>query len=95
MNRKKLPKIEVHAVAWTAESPLKYQCILSYYGLRLLSDPMPTSLEALKNMRRLLDKQQDFVQTAIDNWETISSVKLPLEILKIDNGKVTSLRDFV
>lgn len=95
MSRKKLPKIEVHAVAWTAESPLKYQCILSYYGLRLISDPMPTPIKALVDMRRLLNKQQDFVQTAIDNWERISSAKLPLEILKVDNGKVTSLRDFV
>lgn len=95
MSRTRLPKIEIRAVAWTAEAPLKYQCFLSYYGLRLISDPLPTPISALKNMRRLLEKQQDFVQTAIDNWKTISSAKLPLRILKVDNGKVTSLIHFV
>ena len=91
MSRNNLPKIEVHAVAWTDEKPLKYQCFLSYKGLRLISDPMPTPIEALDDMRLLLSRQQNFVQAAINNWETISSEKLPL---KMDNGKVTSLLDF-
>ena len=58
-----------------------------------VSDPLPTPEEALEDMRRLLEKQQDFVQTAIDNWDAISSVKLPLK--KTGNGKGTSLIDFV
>ena len=91
MSRKKLPKIEIRAVAWTDGEPLKYQCFLSYNRLRLISDPMPTPMEALDDMRWLLGKQQDFVQTAIENWEEIASAKLPR---KIDNGKVTSLLDF-
>ena len=83
--------MELHAVAWTDGEPLKYQCLLSYNGLRLISDPLPTPMEALDDMRLLLSRQQNFVQAAIDNWEAISSAKLPL---KIDNGKVTSLLDF-
>ena len=93
MSRTRLPKIEVRAVAWTDVEPLKYQCFLSYKGLRLISDPLPTPEEALEDMRRLLEKQQDFVQTAIDNWDAISSVNLPLK--KTGNGKGTSLIDFV
>lgn len=78
MSRKNLPKIEVHAVACTDGKPLKHQCFLSYKGLRLISDPMPTTMEALENLRLLLEKQQDFVKTALDNWETIASAKLPV-----------------
>lgn len=91
MSRRNLPKMELHAVAWTDGEPLKYQCFLSYNGLRLISDPLPTPMEALDNMFQLLRNQQEFVKTAIDNWETISSAKLPV---KTDNGKVTSLLDF-
>ena len=91
MSRKRLPKIEVHAVAWTDGKPLKHQCFLSYNGLRLISDPMPTTMEALENLRLLLEKQQDFVKTALDNWETIASAKLPV---KIDNGRGMDLIDF-
>lgn len=92
MSRKNLPKIEVHAVAWTDGKPLKHQCFLNYNGLRLISDPMPTTMEALENLRLLLEKQQNFVKTALDNWETIASAKLPV---KIDNGKGTNVLDFV
>lgn len=79
-------------MAWTDGKPLKHQCFLNYNGLRLISDPMPATMEALENLRLLLEKQQDFVKTALDNWETIASAKLPV---KIDNGKVTSLIHFV
>lgn len=65
-------------MAWTDGKPLKHQCFLNYNGLRLISDPLPTPEETLKDMRRLLNKQQDFVQTALDNWETIASAKLPV-----------------
>lgn len=92
MNRKRLPKIEVRAVAWTNGKPLKYQSFLTYLGSRLISDPLPTPEETLKDMRRLLNKQQDFVKTALDNWDTISSVKLPSK--KTDNSKRTDLIDF-
>ena len=92
MRRKRLPKIEVRAVAWTDEEPLKYQSFLSYNGLRLISDPMPTTMEALDNMFQLLRRQQEFVKLAIDNFETIASGKLPV---KIDNGKGTNVLDFV
>ena len=91
MSRKNLPKIEVHAVAWTDGKPLKHQCFLSYNGLRLISDPMPTTMEALENLRLLLEKQQEFVKTALNNWETIASAKLPV---KIDNGRGMDLIDF-
>ena len=79
-------------MAWTNGKPLKYQCFLTYLGSRLISDPLPTPEEALKDMRRLLDKQQDFVQTAIENWDTLSCVKLSSK--KSENGKVTGLIDF-
>ena len=92
MSRKKLPKIEVHAVAWTDGKPLKYQCFLTYLGSRLISDPLPTPEETLKDMRRILGRQQDFVQTAIDNWDAISSVKLPSR--KEDKVKRMDLIDF-
>ena len=79
-------------MAWTDEEPLKYQSFLSYNGLRLISDPMPTTMEALDNMFQLLRRQQEFVKLAIDNFETIASGKLPV---KIDNGKGTNVLDFV
>ena len=93
MSRTRLPKIEVRAVAWTDVEPLKYQSFLSYNGLRLISDPMPSPEEALDNMLELLKNQQEFVHLAIENWDAISSVKLPLK--KTGNGKGTSLIDFV
>ena len=84
--------MELRAVAWTDGEPLKYQCFLSYNGLRLISDPQPTPMEALDNMFQLLRRQQEFVKLAIDNFETIASGKLPV---KIDNGKGTNVLDFV
>lgn len=79
-------------MAWTDGEPLKYQCFLSYNGLRLISDPLPTPMKALDNMFQLLRRQQEFVQLAVDNFETIASGKLPV---KIDNGKGTNVLDFV
>lgn len=87
-----LPKMETKAVSWSDGKPLKYQCFLTYQGLRLISDPCRTADMAREDLLRLLKKQQTFVQLALDNFDDISDLPLPPKAE--NNNAVTGILDF-
>ena len=85
--------METRPVAWSDGKPLKYQSFLTYQDLRLISDPCRTADMAREDLRRLVKKQQLFVQKAIEEWDAITDAPQPEK--QMDNSKVEGLIDFV
>ena len=84
--------METKAVSWSDGKPLKFQCFLTYQGLRLISDPCRTADLAREDLLRLLKKQQTFVQLALDNFDDISDLPLPPKAE--NNNAVIGILDF-
>lgn len=92
MKKNTLPKMETKAVSWSDGKPLKYQCFLSYQGLRIISDPCRTADMAREDLLRLLKKQQTFVQLALEHFDDISDLPLPPKAES--NNAVHDILDF-
>lgn len=84
--------METKAVSWSDGKPLKYQCFLTYQGLRIISDPCRTADMAREDLLRLLKKQQMFVQLALEHFDDISDLPLPPKAES--NHAVTGILDF-